>query len=123
MNLLPKWRMQAAKPAFTDFESVTSQEAVAKLYAAMNELIGELNKMNDHLTEFENAEKANREEFEKNITVVMREFNCSFDQKISNLESFAETLINAAIKDGRITVTEVYDPDTESLNTVVGGEV
>ena len=43
MKLLPKWIMQDTQPAIYDAESVTNLEAIAKLRAAMNELITQFN--------------------------------------------------------------------------------
>lgn len=123
MNTLPKWVLANPIPAIHDFESLTVLEQTARIYGAMNQLINEWNKMIEQLSGFEKSETESREEFELKITKVIREFMCSWNQKTEDLERFAESIINEAIQAGKITITEVYDPETESLNMVVGGEV
>lgn len=127
MNALPKWVLVNPFPAIHDFESLTVIEQTARIYGAMNALIEEYNSfadsVNKNLSEFTKSEENSREEFELKITKVMREFICSMEQKYYDLNVLATTLINEAIQAGKITVTEVYDPETESLNMVVGGEV
>ena len=122
MNTLPKWVLANPFPAIHDFESLTVLDQTARIYGAMNELIKEYNKMIEQLSNFTKSEQESREEFELKITKVIREFMCSWEQKTADLAQFAETIINEAIQEGRITITEVYDPDTESLNMVIGGE-
>ena len=123
MNKLPKWVLANPFPALHDFESLTVIDQTARIYGAMNQLIEEWNKMIEQLSAFETSETESREEFELKITKVIREFMCSMEQKTQDLEKYAETLINDAIDAGRITIREVYDPESESLNTIIGGEV
>ena len=121
MNTLPKWALANPFPALHDFESLTVIDQTARIYGAINQLIEEWNKMIEQLSGFEKSETESREEFELKITKVIMEFMCSWNQKTEDLERFAETVINEAIESGRITIREVYDPETESLNMVVGG--
>ena len=121
MNTLPKWALANPFPALHDFESLTVIDQTARIYGAINQLIEEWNKMIEQLSGFEKSETESREEFELKITKVVMEFMCSWNQKTEELERFAETIINEAIQSGRITIKEVYDPETESLNMVVGG--
>lgn len=123
MNLLPKWVLPPTLPSIYDCESFTALEMVSKLYGAVNELITEYNKTVEQLNGFQEAEKAAREEFELKVTKVIKQFMCDMESNFVNLEATAETVINEAIQAGRITVTEVYNPETESLNIVVGGEL
>lgn len=123
MNTLPKWVLVNPIPAIHDFESLTVIDQTARIYGAMNQLIEEWNKMIEQLSGFEKSETESREEFELKITKVIREFMCSWNQKTDNLEAFAKTIMNEAIAEGKITIEEVYDPETESLNLIVGGEV
>lgn len=123
MNKLPKWVLANPFPALHDFESLTVIDQTARIYGAMNQLIEEWNKMIEQLSGFEKSETESREEFELKITKVIREFMCRMEQKTQDLEKYAETLINDAIDAGRITIREVYDPESESLNTIIGGEV
>jgi hypothetical protein len=122
MKLLPPWNIPATSPAIFDLESVTALEQTARMHDAINQLITEWNKMIEKLYALEKSETESREEFELKITKVIKEFMCSWNQKTADLEAFAATIINEAIQEGRIKITEVYDPETESLNLVVGGE-
>lgn len=127
MNVLPKWVLANHFPAIHDFESLTVLEQTARIYGAMNALIEEYNKfadsVNNQLSTFTESEEEARKEFELQITKVIREFMCCWEQKTADLNETAKTLFNEAIQAGKITIAEVYDPETESLNMVVGGEV
>ena len=122
MLKLPIWNIPATNPVRFDIESLTPLEVSARLYDAVNQLITEYNNTVGHISEFEKTEQECREEFETKLTKVVMEFMCSWEQKTEDLTMFAETIINEAIQAGTITITEVYDPDTESLNMGVGGE-
>ena len=122
MKRLPPWNIPPTSPAIFDIHSATVLEQTARMYDAMNQLIDEWGNMMKSIADFEKSEQEYREEFETQITKVIREFMCSWNQKTEDLERFAETIINAAIQEGRIKITEVYDPETESLNIVIGGE-
>ena len=127
MNLLPKWAMLNNFPAIHDFESLTVIEQTARVYGAMNTLINEYNKfadtVNDQLSLFTESEQNARKEFEHNITKVIREFMCDWNSKIADLNGIVETAINEALKNGQIAVAVEYDPSTETLNIIAGGEV
>ena len=123
MNTLPKWVLANPFPAIHDFESLTVLDQTARIYGAMNELIEKYNEMVQQISNFEKSETESREDFETKLTKVIREFMCSWEQKTQDLNVLAQTVINEAIQAGAITVTQSYDPDTESLNIVVGGEV
>lgn len=127
MNTLPMWVLANPFPAIHDFESLTVNEQTARIYGAMNQLISEYNKFADTVNEqnskFTESEQEAREEFELQITKVMREFRCAMEQYLKmNLENTAADLINAAIEDGRILVLQ-YDPETEALNIGLTGGV
>lgn len=122
MQLLPIWVLPPTLPSVYDSESFTALEMVSKLYGAVNELIKEYNETVEQLNGFKEDEKAAREEFELKITKVIKQFICDWEQQTADLESFAVTVINNAIQEGRITVGESYNPDTEELRIIVGGE-
>jgi hypothetical protein len=123
MQVLPKWIIANPFPALHDFESLTVLDQTARIYGAMNQLIDEWNKMIEQLSAFEKSETESREEFELKLTKVIREFICSWEQKTNDIQEFTRTVINEAIQAGGLKITEVYDPETESLNMVIGGEV
>lgn len=124
MNTLPKWMLANPFPAIHDFESLTVIDQTARIYGAMNQLIENYNKMVEQISAFEKSEEETREEFELKITKVMNEFMCSMRQTfITDISGTVEGLLNEALEAGTITLTEHYDPVTESLNLVAGGEV
>lgn len=128
MNMLPKWVLPSYLPSVYDSESGTVLEMTAKLYGAMNTLISEYNTFADTVNEqmegFSSEEKEARKEFELSITKVMNEFRCCMEQYMkTNLNATAEKLIGDALASGQIIVTEHYDPVTESLDIVAGGDV
>ena len=124
MQRLPNWVLANPFPAIHDFESLTVLDQTARIYGAMNKLIEEYNNFVDEANKFAASQQQARSEFELRITKVMNEFMCSTEQYMKqNLESTAEKLLNEATAAGAVTVTEVYDPVTESLNMVIGGEV
>ena len=122
MNALPKWVLANPFPAIHDFESLTVIEQTARIYGAMNSLIEEYNKfadtVNGQLSTFTESEQKSREEFEQEITKVMREFVCRMEKHwVVNMETTARDIINEAIEAGRMLI---YDPGTESLNLTGG---
>ena len=128
MILLPKWVLPPSLPSVYESESATALEMVAKVYGAMNTLIEEYNKFaaktEKTVSEHNESETNAREEFEFEITKLMTEFTACMEAYLkTNLKETAETLINEAIAAGTLTVAEVYDPESESLNIVTGGEV
>lgn len=123
MNLLPKWVLPPTLPSVYDSESFTALEMVSKLYGAVNELITQYNNTVEQLNGFQEEEKAAREEFELKLTKVVKQFICETESKFTDLEAIAAQVVNEAIQAGRITVKEVYDPEKESLDIIVGGEV
>lgn len=127
MQLLPKWVLPPSFPSVHDSESATVLEMTAKVYGAMNTLISEYNEfadtVNKQISGFSDEEKKAREEFQLEVTKVMRSFTSCMDEYLRiNLNETAKTLINEALQTGKITVTEFYDPVTESLDIVAGGE-
>lgn len=123
MEMLPKWVLPPTLPSIYESESFTSLEMVAKLYGAVNALIGEYNNLENDMSSFSKTEEEKREEFETKLTKVVREFICSWEKKTADLELLAETVVSEAIRDGKIEMTESYDPETESLNIIAGGEL
>lgn len=137
MNLLPKWVLPPTLPSIYESESFTSLEMVSKLYGAMNELITECNNFVTSATEkmetftAETEEQYNsfavglRQEFQDFIDVI--NLKCTAQQNeintaIANMEKIAKREVNAAIESGAIEVTTIYDPETETLRIVAGGE-
>jgi glutamine synthetase adenylyltransferase len=85
MQALPKWLIATKFPAIHDFESLSVIEQTARVYGAMQELIKEHNAfceaMSKEIADFKEAEQKKREEFETNMTKVLRQFMCSMEQK------------------------------------------
>ena len=122
MQPLPKWVLANPFPALHDFESLTVLDQTARIYGAMNQMIEEWNKMIEQIFAFEKSETESREEFEMKLTKVIREFICEWEKNMSDLQLIAKDTINEAISSGAIKINEVYNPETESLDMVIGGE-
>ena len=142
MFQLPRWVLTNRHPAFHDTESVTAIDMVAKLYGAMQTMIDEYNKfaddtekkindfMSDANSDREVFETAMRQEFQDFIDVVELKLQ-EQDLEIANAKKYMEeniktttqNVVNDAIKNGSIVVSEVYNPDTESLDLLVNGGV
>lgn len=137
MQLLPKWVLTNPLPSVFDTESGSVIEMTAKVYAAMNGLIEEYNafadSVNAKISEFtaETEEQYNlfaldlRQEFQDFIDVINIKYQAQqtmIGDAIANMTEIAKSEIAAAIESGALEVTTVYDPDTESLNVVAGGE-
>lgn len=143
MQRLPKWNLTNRLPALYDTDSATVVEQTAKVYGAINALIDEYNtwvdRLNAQIEEFERATESDyetfkvaiRQEFQDFIDVIetnIQEQNARIESAenymVSNIKATTEMLVNELITSGRITITEVYDDATESLNIVFeGGEV
>ena len=123
MNALPKWALANPFPAIHDFESLSVIEQTARIYGAMNQLITEYNKLVDQLETYKQTETEAREDFETKITKVIREFICGMEQKFTDVNALVAEQVNQAIQEGKITIVETYDPETESLNMAVPGGV
>lgn len=123
---LPIWNVPPTSPALFDLHSATVLEQTARVYDAMRNLISEYNafaeEANRTISAFSESEKKEREEFETDVTKVMKEFQCSMERYLKvNLEDTAATLINTAIEEGKLLVQK-YNPDTEELNIgLIGG--
>lgn len=141
MRKLPHWALTDKNPAFYDTESATAIEQTAKLYGAMQELIEEYNQfvdgVNQNIEAFENGMTSDFEEFKVGLRQEFQDFINVIDLKVSaqdqkiedaenymrnNIVSVTSDIVNQAIVNGTIKITEVYNPDTESLDMVVGGE-
>lgn len=139
MRLLPKWALTDKFPAFYDTESGSAIEQTAKVYAAMQELIKEYNSFADNvnqiISEFKTeSEKENEcfkvcvtnliENYIKSIDLMIEKQNLKIDDSIvfikNNLDESIKTLAEEMLANGEITVRENYNPDTESLDLVVG---
>lgn len=135
MKLLPHWCLTDNHPAFYDMESGTAIEQTAKLYGAMQTLIAEYNdtidKMNAHITEYENGINNSFECFKSSMIETMNNFvdaaNIMFDNQnlkiqesidymTTNITELAMNVMNGLIENGKITVALSYNEETEELS-------
>lgn len=124
MNQLPLWVLTNPLPAVHDLESRTSVEMVARLYAAMQSLIKEVN---EHIAQVNKTVGENDTELKNDLN----EFEIKFT-KISNdlvkmvrdVEKTIDSKIISAVNEklAELEVGLVYDPYTESLDLKIGGE-
>ena len=106
MQLLPKWVLTENRPAIYDSESATAIQQTAKLYGAVQELIGEYNGF---------SEKVNAEIDSQNNII-----DDAVDYMKTNLQNSTEEYINLLIKNGSLQIEEVYNEQTESLELRLG---
>lgn len=118
MNQLPAWVLTNPLPAVHDLESRTSVEMVARLYAAMQSLIKEVN---EHIAQVNKTVGENDTELKTTLKEFEHKFTCISNDLVQMVREYEKTMdgkINAAIaeavENGRIV--EVYDPLTESLD-------
>lgn len=109
MNQLPKWVIANPFPAIHDFESLTVIDQTARIYGAMQTLIGEYNKfadsVNTALGTFTEDETTARAEFETNITELYRAFSCQMEKYLRlNLDDTAAKVIIDGMNNGSIPV-------------------
>lgn len=139
MRLLPEWVLTDRHPAFYDTESGSAIVQTAKVYAAMNELIKEYNSfaktVNEIISEFKAESEKEQECFKicitelienyiKSIDLMIDKQNLKIDNTIGfikeNLDESIKALAEEMLANGEITITQVYNPETESLDLVVG---
>ena len=141
MLRLPPWVLTDRHPAFYDTESGTVIEQTARVYAAMQKLIDEYNafvdSVNKSIEELKLETKEEQDCFKKCITELVETYIKSIDLKIdeqdnklsdaieditANIQTITTQIVNDAIEAGTITITESYNPETESLEmTATGG--
>lgn len=139
MRLLPHWALTDKFPAFYDTESGSAIEQTAKVYGAMQELIKEYNSFADNvntiISEFKTETEEEQKCFEvcitnlienyiKSIDLMIDKQNLKIDDSIAyikdNLDESIKALAEQMLANGEITVRENYNPETESLDLVVG---
>lgn len=131
MIQLPRWVLTSKNPSFYDTESVTSVEMVAKLYAAMQTLIDEYNTFAEStektINDFMSDESANRNVFEIAMQQKFQDFIDVVELRLQKIEvdtvAYSKQIVNDAIQSGLLRITEVYNPETESLDMIIDGGV
>ena len=131
---LPAWNLQPTRPTFYDTDSATMLELAAKMHGAFNEMVNDYNQfaisVNNQMQMFIDSTEADQEAFQVGIRQEFQDFIDLVTMKINDFENNVDTLekrlvekINEEIKSGAISVTENYDPNTESLSIAVTGGV
>ena len=117
MNQLPKWVLTNPLPAVHDLESLTSVEMVARLYAAMQTLIKEVN---EHIAQVNKTVGENDNDLKTALKEFEHKFTCISNDLVKMVRDFEKTMygkiadaVAEAVVAGKIV--EVYDPLTESL--------
>lgn len=132
--LLPAWNLQPNRPTFYDTDSATMLELAAKMHAAFNEMVNDYNNfavsVNNQMQMFIDSTEADQEAFQVGIRQEFQDFIDVINMKIKNLELNVDNVskniaeeVNKAIAAGAISVSEKYDPETESLSLIVAGGV
>lgn len=133
MEKLPYWRLTNPHPAFYDSESGSAIQMVAKVYAAMNELIEEHNTyiegLNTRIDEFMSTANTEREEFAVAMRQEFQDFIDIIDLKIQGMEKSISDMVDGlpdlvkegiqnALKDGTLVIITQYNDETEELDFV-----
>lgn len=118
MKQLPVWVLTNPLPAVHDLESRTSVEMVARLYAAMQSLIDEVN---EHIAQVNKTVGENDTELKTTLEEFEHKFTCISNDLVQMVREYEKTMdgkINAAITEAVVNgrIVEVYDPLTESLD-------
>lgn len=118
MNQLPTWVLTNPLPAVHDLDSRTSVEMVARLYAAMQSLI---NEVNEHIAQVNKTVGENDTELKNALEQFENKFTCISNDLVKMVREYEKTMdgkINAAVAEAVSTgkIVEVYDPLTESLD-------
>lgn len=118
MKQLPVWVLTNPLPAVHDLESRTSVEMVARLYAAMQSLIKEVN---EHIAQVNKTVGENDTELKTALGQFEHKFTCISNDLVQMVRDYEKTMdgkINAAVAEAVSTgkIVEVYDPLTESLD-------
>lgn len=117
MKELPAWVLTNPLPAVHDLESRTSVEMVARLYAAMQSLIEEVN---EHIAQVNKTVGENDTELKNALGQFEHKFTCISNdlvQMVREVEKKIDGKIAAAIAEAVVngSIVEIYDPLTESL--------
>lgn len=117
MNQIPTWVLTNPLPAVHDLESRTSVEMVARLYAAMQSLIEEVN---EHIAQVNKTVGENDNDLKTALKEFEHKFTCISNDLVQMVRDFEKTMygkiadaVAEAVVAGKIV--EVYDPLTESL--------
>lgn len=117
MNQIPTWVLTNPLPAVHDLESLTSVEMVARLYAAMQTLIKEVN---EHIAQVNKTVGENDNDLKTALKEFEHKFTCISNDLVKMVRGFEKTMygkiadaVAEAVVAGKIV--EVYDPLTESL--------
>ena len=118
MKQLPAWVLTNPLPAVHDLESHTSVEMVARLYAAMQSLI---NEVNEHIAQVNKTVGENNTELKTTLKEFEHKFTCISNDLVQMVREYEKTVdgkIAAAVAEAVSTgkIVEVYDPLTESLD-------
>ena len=118
MKQIPAWVLTNPLPAVHDLESRTSVEMVARLYAAMQSLI---NEVNEHIAQVNKTVGENDTELKNTLQEFEHKFTCISNDLVQTVREYEKTMdgkINAAVAEAVSTgkIVEVYDPLTESLD-------
>jgi uncharacterized protein YdcH (DUF465 family) len=137
MIKLPRWLLPSSVPSVYDTDSKTVIEQTAKVYGAMRQLIEEYNAFSETMENaFNENNSANAAEIQNFKKSVEQRLRCQFEkmdaafQKLAmevnhidrNVIQVTTDIVNQAIVDGKITVAINYNPDTEEVEILTGGE-
>lgn len=135
---LPKWVVANKYPAFYDMESMTAIEQTARLYGAVQDLIGSFNTfvslVDSDLSSFSEEYKHNNEVHEVSVRQLIQDFIDNVEtalqlqsSKIASVENSLTANIGRAvaneIQKGNINVAMLYNENGENLEIAISEEL
>lgn len=139
MNILqlPHWQLTNPTPSFYDVESGTFIEMISKVYGKTNELVIDYNNFTDNVSKIINdfvaSEEKDNEAFQVGLRQEFQNFINVIDLKVLSIDKEVNDLvknlrndvmnemraeIEKALENQNLTVTHIYNEETEELTTV-----
>lgn len=134
---LPYWVLTEKYPAFSETESKTAVEMVARLYGKVQELIDDYNSfidiINKNIVEFQSNTTQDLETFKVNLENLIHNYIKTLDMKIQhhdreiqetivyikeNITEVANKLMYDVLQNGMQFQT-IYDEDTQTLTLIL----
>lgn len=139
MNILqlPHWQLTNPTPSFYDVESGTFIEMISKVYGKTNELVIDYNNFTDNVSKIINdfvaSEEKDNEAFQVGLRQEFQNFINVIDLKVLSIDKEVNALvknlrndvmnemrgeIEKSLENQNLTVTHIYNEETEELTTV-----
>ena len=110
---LPYWVLTEKQPAFSETESRTAVEMVARVYGKIQELIDDYNSfvdtVNENIEDFESTTNQDLETFKTNLEKIIHDYIATLDMKIAHMERSMQEATSAMTTNLKDTVEQVVE--------------